>query len=199
MSSVVIGHSHITEVPASPTNATAPTSNSSSASPGQGLHVVIAPTTTRVPSSLTTLETPVHGHTLFALPNSEAQLPSADDTPGTGTHGHGTRRFVFPPLGSDAASTPVQPRPSARVARRSSLFNAADEAHNEDGEEDARDPTIGHPLFDITHNAALPPTMDAEEPASADVGGRFDQPEPVRGQDDGPSGEADASRPLGGA
>ncbi|OJT13809.1 hypothetical protein TRAPUB_9656 [Trametes pubescens] len=198
MSNIVIGHSHVFEVPVSPASAAVSTSNSSSASPGQGLHVVIAPATTRVPSSLITPPTPGHGHKLFALPNGEAQLPSADGTTDTPTHGHGTRRFVFPPPGSDVSSSPVQPRPSARVTRRSSLFSTADEAHNE-GEEDVGNTTIGHPLFDVAHNAALPPTMDAEERASAEVGGQFDQPEPALGQNGGSGGEADASTPLGGA
>lgn len=197
MSNVVIGHSHITEVPASPTSAAAPTSNSSSASPSHGLHVVIASTTTGVPSSLTTPSTPTHGHGLFVLPNGEAHLPSTDGTvSGTPTHGH-PLRFVFPPPGSDSTSTPAQPRPSARVARRGSLFSTADEAQNEG--EDVGNAMNEHPLFDVAHNAALPPTLDAEEPASADVGGRFDQPESVHGQDNVQSGAADASRPLGGA
>ncbi|TFK85105.1 hypothetical protein K466DRAFT_588389 [Polyporus arcularius HHB13444] len=96
---------------------------------------------------------PTHGHGLFVM-------PSADSSP---THGHGL--FRAPPTGS---SSPTDPRPSARVMRRSSLFlsnNDRDEEHEHDAEQPA----------------VLSATTEANEPSSAELAGSFVEASASRG------------------
>ncbi|KAI0644970.1 hypothetical protein C8Q79DRAFT_880172, partial [Trametes meyenii] len=150
-------------------------------------------------SNDTTLDTPTHGHGTrvvighthatasttpdspavhVAIPRTEVRAPDAEDT----TPGHGHMLFAFPPT-HDAPSTPTHPRPSARVSRRSSLFSTADEVRDESPIQD--DAPRGHPLLDVAHGGVMPPTMEAEEPSSAEIDGHFDQPETGHGAEAG--------------
>ncbi|KAI0827716.1 hypothetical protein BC628DRAFT_1317906 [Trametes gibbosa] len=188
----VIGHTHGTAAIPSDQNGSQPMTSSSSDVPGRGLHILISNNAaTRVPASTVTpisAVTPGHGH-----PGAiDAHTESTDTTAWTPGHGHGGRRFVFPPV-STSASSPVNPRPSARVARRSGMFTTADEAEGGNGHGSDH----GHLHFDVVHNGAIPPPIEAEELPSAELDGRFE--EPVTGPEDVQGVGERASGPLGDA
>ncbi|RDX51226.1 hypothetical protein OH76DRAFT_1401527 [Lentinus brumalis] len=97
---------------------------------------------------------PTHGHGLFVLPGADDSSP---------THGHGL--FRAPPTGS---SSPTDPRPSARVMRRSSLFLSShdrDEEHEHDAEQ----------------LPVLSATTEASELSSAELAGSFAEASASRG------------------
>lgn len=139
-------------------------------------------------SQSTTTSTPtVQGHGLRVITNdADAHIASPGTTTVTGGHGHGGRRFVFPPSDT-SASSPASPRPSARVTRRSSMFTTADEAHEETRDGDSRGAARDHNNI---------PTMETEEPSSAELDGRFEQATPGQG-DNEIVGEVLSGRPLG--
>ncbi|KAH9856709.1 hypothetical protein C2E23DRAFT_856981 [Lenzites betulinus] len=148
--------------------------------------------------STTTSAPTVQGHGLRVITNdADAHIASPDTTTVTGGHGHGGRRFVFPPSDT-SASSPASPRPSARVTRRSSMFTTADEAREETGDGNSRGAEHGHAsaLFDSACDHINMPTMETEEPPSAELDGRFEQATPGQGDNEA-VGEALSELPLG--
>ncbi len=141
-----------------------------------GLHIVIPTTESRVPTANVTkdetpLDTPGHSHTL--------DTPHVLDTPGHG-HGLSIARMSPAPFEEDSAGhghglfrvppndvpTPTKPKPSARVARRSSLFQSTDVQFDE--------PQHVEHSFTETQHLDLPPTSEAEEPSTAEFDGSFE-------------------------
>ncbi|KAI0366763.1 hypothetical protein BV20DRAFT_630566 [Pilatotrama ljubarskyi] len=181
--STVIGHSH-TKIVIPQTDARLPATNSSPSTPGHGHEVgIVAPGTEAW--------VPGHGHEVgIVIPRAEVSA-GTDSTADTPTHGHGGR-FVLPPPGDDP-STPVHPRPSARASRRGSLYTTADEA-NEHAAFSPSNATLEHALFDIARAGVMPPTMETEEPTSAELDGHFDQP--ASGREADAETEDASSRPL---
>ncbi|KAH9888392.1 hypothetical protein C8Q73DRAFT_794158 [Cubamyces lactineus] len=161
-----IAHSHGTKIDIPQTDASLPTANGSPVTPGHGhgLHVIIPPTDARTPAPL---NTPGHGHT-----NAVLSTETTATTPG---HGHGL--FVFPP----GTNSPVHPRPSARVSRRSSLFTAADDGKNDD----ETHKTAENPLLELARANTMPPTSEPDDQSSAELDGYFDQPGSNRDKDAG--------------
>ncbi|KAL7277601.1 hypothetical protein ACG7TL_008528 [Trametes sanguinea] len=150
---IIIGHNHPQAVSESNASATPPNADA--------LRITIPHTDARTPAPL---DTPSHGHpNVIEGPATEARVA----TPDVATAGQ--LHFALPSRGS-----PTHPRPSARVSRRSSLFSVANDAQDED---DAHDnATVEHPLLSLVQNGLMGPTMEAEEPESAELNGRFDQP-----------------------
>ncbi|KAI0669413.1 hypothetical protein C8Q78DRAFT_992556 [Trametes maxima] len=182
MSSTIPGHGH----PTVPSKIGIPQADarqplSSDTTPGtpthgHGTRVVIGHThATAATPAAAPRDVAVH----VAIPDTESvRAPDAEDT----TPGHGHMLFAFPPA-HDAPSTPTHPRPSARVSRRSSLFSTADDVRDEAPVQD--NARREHPLLDVAHGGVMPPTMEAEEPSSAEIDGHFYQPEAGHGAEAG--------------
>ncbi|KAI0629689.1 hypothetical protein C8Q77DRAFT_1065750 [Trametes polyzona] len=172
MSSIVIGHTHINATSDAQTDAGPSRDNSSPHPTRHALHLVIA-NNTKAPASTNTPITSDHGHNArFVFPAAEERLASIES--GSWTPGHGHGGFVVFPSPRDS-TTPTALRPSARASRRSSLFTTVDEAHNGSWDE-GEDAENEHPLSNVARSMTLPPTMETEEPPSAELDGHFEQP-----------------------
>ncbi|CDO77579.1 hypothetical protein BN946_scf184936.g4 [Trametes cinnabarina] len=156
-SNITIGQNHQPHV----LIGAAENSSPATADQGHALHVAIPENDARTPAPL---DTPSHGHpNIIDSAAMDAHVSTSD---GTST---GQLQFALP-----AGSSPVNPRPSARVWRRRSLFSVANDAHSEHEAQDGG--SLEHPLFDLAQNGLMAPTGEVEAPESAELDGHFDQP-----------------------
>ncbi|KAI0764418.1 hypothetical protein BD413DRAFT_615858 [Trametes elegans] len=180
-----VGHSHGTRTVVPPTHTPSSSDTSTSGIPGHthvsGLRLVIAHSNASASGAGITAGVPEHSHN-----NSTANATAPGSSPSTPGHSHGLHLPLSPATGS-----PVHPRPSARVSRRSGLFSTADDARNEEHEDTVTGTEAGHPLFDVPQNTTMPPTLETEEPPSAELDGQFEQP--ARGHHDQHRGEESTS------